>query len=230
MHSNIIQNWSKQPPTPPWVTLLIILLCLLLTAAYNLVDQQQKFTLMVYLGYNPATVNDMFQQGPSFWWSHSSLSLVSSMFLHGSWLHVLGNMAFLLIFGLPVERHMGTWGFLAVYVLGGALTNAVVSVGVPKEATPIIGASGGVSVIIGTYLGLFPRGRIGLIVPLGLYFQFARLPALLVIGSWFTLQLLYTMFGPILNTAVAWLTHVAGFAIGLCAALLVRAVRTIRRK
>ena len=83
------------------------------------------------------------------------------------------------------------------------------------------------SAVVGAYLGLFPRRRMGLFLPLGLYLQFARVPSLLVIGSWFTLQLLYTVFGPI-DAAVAWWTHVAGFALGLSFALLTRAMTLVR--
>ena len=99
---------------------------------------------------------------------------------------------------------------------------------VPQLNTPIIGASGAISAVVGAYLGLFPGRRIGLFLPLGLYLQFARVPALLVIGSWFTLQLLYTVFGPI-NAAVAWWTHLAGFAVGLSITLLNRSMAQLRR-
>ncbi|NIV20409.1 MAG: rhomboid family intramembrane serine protease, partial [Gammaproteobacteria bacterium] len=74
----------------------------------------------------------------------------------------------------------------------------------------VIGASGAVSAVVGASLGLFPRRRIGLYLPLGLYVQFVRVPALLVIGSWFTLQLVYSVVGPI-SGAMAWWTHLAGF-------------------
>jgi membrane associated rhomboid family serine protease len=87
--------------------------------------------------------------------------------------------------------------------------------------TPVIGASGGVSALIGIYLGLFPVSRMGLWLPLGLYLQFARVPAILVIGSWFTLQLIYTVFGG-QDGAVAWWAHIAGFVAGVVVAILLR--------
>ena len=92
---------------------------------------------------------------------------------------------------------------------------------------PIIGASGAVSVIVGVYLGLFPGRRIGLYLPLGLYLQFARVPAILVIGSWFTLQLVYTVLGPITGV-VAWWTHMTGFTLGLIYALMARALTQVK--
>ncbi|MDT8319434.1 MAG: rhomboid family intramembrane serine protease [Xanthomonadales bacterium] len=153
--------------------------------------------------------------------------MLISLFIHAGWLHLLGNLGYLLVFGIKVEQRFGALVMLLVFLLGGTLANLIVALRVTQIDTPIIGASGAVSAVVGTYLGLFPRRRIGLFLPLGLYLQFARVPALLVIGSWFTLQLLYTVFGP-MNGAVAWWTHVAGFAVGLCFALLTRALAQVR--
>lgn len=103
----------------------------------------------------------------------------------------------------------------------GSLANLYVVFQLAETSVPVVGASGGVSAIIGIYLGLFPGRRMGLWIPLGLYLQFARVPALLVIGSWFTLQLLYSVFGP-MSGAVAWWSHVAGFVAGLLTAVILR--------
>ena len=100
---------------------------------------------------------------------------------------------------------------VVVFVICGALANLFVAVRLPELISPIVGASGAVSAVVGAYLGLFPTRRIGLLLPLGLYLQFARVPAVIVIGSWFTLQLVYTVLGPI-SGVVAWWTHMAGFA------------------
>jgi membrane associated rhomboid family serine protease len=169
----------------------------------------------------------LLEQNLRSWWDVPALSLVTALFVHASWLHLLGNLAYLWVFGIKVEQGLGAVATLVVFVLGGALANVIVALRLPQLETPIIGASGAVSAVVGTYLGLFPRRRIGLFLPLGVYLQFARVPALLVIGSWFTLQLLYTAFGPI-NAAVAWWTHLAGFALGLSFALMVRALALIR--
>lgn len=178
-------------------------------------------------GMRPSTVSMLLSQNPAKWWNAEALSLVTSLFIHASWLHLLGNLAYLWVFGIKVEQRLGSLGITLVYLLGGALANVIVALRLPQLDTPIIGASGAVSAVVGAYLGLFPGRRIGLFLPLGLYLQFARVPALLVIGSWFTLQLLYTVFGPI-NGAVAWWTHVAGFALGLSFSLIARALAQIR--
>ncbi|MGD8930463.1 MAG: rhomboid family intramembrane serine protease, partial [Lysobacterales bacterium] len=156
-----------------------------------------------------------------------ALTVATSLFVHASWLHLVGNLVYLWVFGIKVEQRLGALGLITVFLLGGALANVIVALRVPQLETPIIGASGAISAVVGAYLGLFPRRRIGLFLPLGVYLQFARVPALLVIGSWFTLQLLYTAFGPI-DAAVAWWTHLAGFALGVSFALLTRALVQVR--
>ena len=159
------------------------------------------------------------------------LRLVSALFLHADWTHLLGNLVFLLIFGLPAERAMGAWRLLALFLLGGAVANlaAVVVIGTPDRL--IIGASGAVSALMGAYVALFPGARLGVVVPLGLFLQFVKVPAALLIGVWALLQLVFTFTGPTFG-AVAWSAHLAGFAFGGGFALIARAgiARRLRRK
>jgi len=177
-------------------------------------------------GTYPNEVVQVFRQSIFEWNDHRLLTLFTALFIHASWLHLLGNMVYLWVFGIPLERRLGWTGMLFVFFFGGALANLFVCLRLPELMTPIIGASGAVSAVVGAYLGLFPSARIGMLLPLGLYLQFARIPAVLVIGSWFTLQLVYTVFGPITGV-VAWWTHMAGFTLGLIFALLARATAQI---
>lgn len=176
-----------------------------------------------FWGFRPAAISEMVGLSTTHWRDPGLLNLFSALFVHSNWLHLAGNLAYLWVFGIAVERGIGHWKFALLFLLVGAFANLFVSLRVPELERSIIGASGGVSAVIGAYLALFPARRIGLWLPLGLFLQFARIPALLVIGSWFTLQLLYTVFGPI-SGAVAWWTHVAGFVAGLLAALGLRMV------
>jgi membrane associated rhomboid family serine protease len=178
-------------------------------------------------GVLPSELAQLFQQPFDSWADYRLLTLVSALFMHASWLHLLGNMVYLWVFGMPLERRLGSFGMLLVFVFCGALANLFVVMRLPELTSPIIGASGAVSAVVGAYLGLFPARRIGMLLPLGLYLQFARVPAVIVIGSWFTLQLVYTVLGPITGI-VAWWTHMAGFALGLIFALLVRASAQIK--
>ena len=152
----------------------------------------------------------------------SVLRLFSALFLHADWIHLLGNLIFLLIFGLPAERVMGGWRFLTLFLLGGAVANlaAVLAIGAPDSV--IIGASGAVSAVIGAYLALFPGARLGVVLPLGLFLEFVRVPAPLLIGLWALLQVVFAYSGPTFGT-VAWPAHIAGFLFGVVFALFTRA-------
>ena len=183
--------------------------------------------MLEFGGVLPSQLAQVLNLPVSGWADYQLLSLISALFIHVSWLHLLGNMVYLWVFGMPLERRLGGLGMVVVFVFAGALANLFVAMRLPGLSSPIVGASGAVSAVVGAYLGLFPYRRIGMLLPLGLYLQFARIPAVLVIGSWFTLQLVYTVLGPITGI-VAWWTHMAGFALGLIFALLVRATVQIK--
>jgi len=223
----IVTNWSEHPPHPPFVTISISLVCILALLIYTGLNPLMQQAMIDMGGMQPSALSALLSKTPSSWWNLSALSLVTSLFIHASWLHLLGNLSYFWVFGIKVEKRLGSVWIILIFLLGGALANMIVALRLPQLETPIIGASGAISAVVGAYLGLFPRRRIGLFLPLGVYLQFARVPALLVIGSWFTLQLLYTVFGPI-NGAVAWWTHLAGFALGLSFALIARALAQIR--
>ena len=133
----------------------------------------------------------------------SVLRLFSALFLHADWIHLLGNLVFLLIFGLPAERVMGGGRFSSLFLVGGAVANlaAVLAIGAPDRV--IIGASGAVSSVIGAYLALFPGARLGVVLPLGMFLEFVRVPASLLIGLWVLLQVVFAYSGPAFG-AVAW--------------------------
>lgn len=152
----------------------------------------------------------------------SVLRLFSALFLHADWIHLLGNLVFLLIFGLPAERVMGGWRFLLLFLIGGAVANlaAVLTIDAPDRV--IIGASGAVSAVIGAYLALFPGAKLGVVLPLGLFLEFVRVPASLLIGLWALLQVVFAYSGPAFGT-VAWPAHIVGFLFGIVFALLTRA-------
>ena len=152
----------------------------------------------------------------------SVLRLFSALFLHADWIHLLGNLVFLLIFGLPAERVMGGGRFSSLFLVGGAVANlaAVLAIGAPDRV--IIGASGAVSSVIGAYLALFPGARLGVVLPLGVFLEFVRVPASLLIGLWVLLQVVFAYSGPAFG-GVAWPAHIAGFLFGVVFALFTRA-------
>jgi membrane associated rhomboid family serine protease len=142
-------------------------------------------------------------------------SVFVSMFLHGGWLHLAGNMLFLWIFGNNVEDRLGRLAFIALYVLGGlAATGLQISFD-PSAAVPNVGASGAIASILGSYLVLFPRARIHTLV-IFVFISSVELPAAFVLIAWFVLQL-FSGVGQMgqLSGGVAYWAHVGGFAFGL---------------
>ena len=145
--------------------------------------------------------------------------LVSALFIHADWIHLTTNLLFLIIFGVPTERALGAGRFLVLFVIGGALANLVGALTLAATNSPIIGSSGAVSSVVGAYLVLYPRARLGLVLPLGIFLEFVRVPASMLIGFWAGLQILFTYVGPAFG-AVAWWTHIGGFLLGILFAIL----------
>jgi len=147
------------------------------------------------------------------------LSILSSMFLHAGWLHLLGNMLFLWIFGDNVEDALGKVGYLAFYLLGGVAAGALQFVLAPNSTIPNVGASGAIAAVLGAYIVLYPRARILTAV---FYFliAFVELPAFVVLGLWFALQLFQGVsgLGADVNSGVAFWAHVGGFVFGVLVA------------
>lgn len=153
------------------------------------------------------------------------IPIFASMFLHGGWLHLLGNMLFLFVFGRSVEDRYGHFKFLIIYFLGGfggALVHILLNVG---SHTPSIGASGAIAAILGAYFVTFPRARIKTLIFLVVFFWIIELPAVLVLGYWFLIQFLqayYQMLSIQSATAggIAFWAHVGGFLSGLLLAVM----------
>ncbi len=142
------------------------------------------------------------------------LAVVVSMFLHGSVMHVLGNMLFLWIFGNNVEDQLGHAGYLALYLVGGIVASAVHIVGNLDSTVPFVGASGAIAVVMGAYFVWFPRARV---LTLLFFFIPVYLPAVILLGLWFVLQ-----FGTQSSSGVATLAHIGGFVFGALVAYLLR--------
>ena len=194
---------------------------LLIKIAFLFVAPETQQFLINHGGFQPGQISVAALSSQSGWLDKNLLTLLTALFIHADWPHLLGNLAYLMVFGVAVEKALGNWLFGVLFLLLGGLANLYAAIHLGDLATPIIGASSGVSAVMGIYLGLFPRRRMGLWIPLGLYLDFVRVPALMVIGSWFTLQLLYSIFGPV-ETQVAWSAHIAGFLLGLLAATVLR--------
>ncbi len=154
------------------------------------------------------------------------LPLFTFMFLHGGWLHLIGNMLFLFVFGRSIEDRFGHLKFLLIYFLSGfgsALLHVVLNAG---SRVPTIGASGAIAGILGAYFVCFPRARITTLIPLFFFFWTVEVPALLLLGYWFLIQFLTGFQMLAIQSAtgggVAWWAHVGGFLVGMFLALSMR--------
>jgi len=142
-------------------------------------------------------------------------TLVTSMFMHGSWMHLLGNMWFLWVFGNNIEDSMGHGRFVCFYLLTGILASAAHVAVDPASAVPVVGASGAISGIMGAYLLLYPKVRIQTLFVLVIFIRVWRVPAWVMLGYWFLIQLASGAVAGGQGGGVAFWAHVGGFVAGL---------------
>ncbi len=143
-------------------------------------------------------------------------TLLTSTFLHGGWLHLIGNMWYLWIFGDNIEDRLGHARFLLFYLAGGIAAGFIHYLSAASSAVPTVGASGAIAAVLGAYLVAFPRARVLTLVPIFIFLQFIWLPAVLVLGLWFVFQ----FFSGALSLGasgggIAWWAHIGGFVFGM---------------
>jgi len=144
-----------------------------------------------------------------------AMSVFTSMFLHGGFLHLGGNMLYLWIFGNNIEDVMGKGRFIFFYLICGIVAVYSHASFEPQSRFPMIGASGAVSGVLGAYILLFPRARVLTLVPLGFFTQLMRIPAVVVLGFWFLVQIFNSLLTPPGAGGVAWFAHIGGFVAGM---------------
>jgi membrane associated rhomboid family serine protease len=152
---------------------------------------------------------------------------LTSMFLHGGWMHLIGNMLYLWIFGNNIEDSLGHFRFLLFYLLGGLFAALTQIYAYPNSPVPMIGASGAIAGVLGGYLLLFPRARVLTLVFFVIIIRLIRIPALIVLGFWFLMQLL--SLGGAAKGNIAFYAHIGGFISGL-ALVKIFQPRMIRRR
>jgi len=201
---------STRSRSSPMVVYLIIAACV---AAFlytvGLGSDQARMGFYTSYGAIPRAIT----QGP---WPAPWLSLLTSIFLHGSWLHLGGNMLYLWVFGDNVEDAMGHGGFLLFYMLTGVIAALAHVATQPASLEPLIGASGAIAGVLGAYLVLYPRARVTSLMILFPFIRLIDLPAVLVLSLWFVLQLyqgLATLGASGVATVAFW-AHVGGFIAG----------------
>jgi membrane associated rhomboid family serine protease len=146
---------------------------------------------------------------------HHTSTLITSMFMHSGWMHIIGNMVFLWAFGPAMEDAMGRFRFLFFYLLGGVTAMAAQVLADPSSTIPCLGASGAIAAVMGAFIVTFPRDRIRALIFFLIFFRVAYIPAVFLIGFWFLMQVLN--FGAVADVrtgGVAYIAHIAGFIFG----------------
>jgi len=158
------------------------------------------------------------------------LSIFTAMFLHGGWLHLIGNMLYLWIFGDNVEEVLGPFRFPIFYLLCGVVASLVQIYSNFRSDIPALGASGAIAGILAAYIRLYPKAKVAVLVPVFYFLRSVILPAWLVLGLWFLIQILEAHMLPVKDTGgVAYFAHIGGFVAGLLFLPLLRP-RTTRRR
>mgnify|MGYP001577601750 CR=1 FL=1 len=198
----------------PVVTVAFIAACVLAFLWQMGLGSRGNEAAIMALGVIPAVLLDRVDLPPELALVPATLTPLTSMFLHGGFMHLAGNMLYLWIFGNNVEDAMGHVRFVIFYVLCGIAAVFGQVLQNPGSEIPMIGASGAISGVLGAYLLLYPHARVLVAIPLGFILHTMRLPAAIVLGLWFVIQIFSSLAagdGP----GVAWFAHIGGFIAGL---------------
>ena len=206
---------ERASAAPPYVTYGLIAVCGAVYVWQCVLDDSTSRHAVVALGAIPAVLLTDARLPGDYVWIPRYATPLTSMFLHAGWLHLLGNMLFLWIFGNNVEHAMGHGRFLAFYLLCGVAALLAQAFGNPHSAYPIVGASGAISGVLGAYLLLFPRARVLTLVLLPFFFTTVPVPAMLLLLVWFAAQLLRDAAAAGGEASVAFRAHIGGFVAGL---------------
>jgi membrane associated rhomboid family serine protease len=201
--------------TLPLLNYLLIGSCVVTYLWQLSLSEEGRQVLILGLGFIPATLLGDAVLPPELARVPPAATLVTSMFLHGGWGHLAGNMLYLYIFGRQVEGAMGHWRYALFYLLCGALAALAEAVTNVDSRSPMIGASGAISGVLGAYLVLRPRGRILMINLFAWPSRLVHVPAVAVLGVWFLLQVVASLAAGGEQEEVAWVAHIAGFVIGM---------------
>jgi len=212
----------------PVLTVGLIGACVLVFLWQSSLGEEGGLRAIYSFGLIPAVLFDHVVLTEELARVPATATLVTSMFMHGGWGHLLGNMLYLWIFGNNIEDRLGHGRFILFYLLCGLAAAFAQALPDTASQVPMVGASGAISGVLGAYLLLFPHARILVLIPIGFYPYTLRLPALAVLGLWFLLQLISSMATTPGEGGVAFGAHIGGFVAGL--ALLPLFLLTVRRR
>jgi len=199
----------------PYVTYTFMVACIL-AFVWQITQTPGLQNVIVYaLGVIPAVLFGGLELDPELVWVPPTLTVFTSMFLHGGWMHLIGNMLYLWVFGNNIEAAMGHIKYFLFYVLCGAA--AVLAQALPDTGSqiPMIGASGAISGVLGAYMLLYPMARVTVFIPIVIMLYRMKIPALFVLGVWFLMQLFSSFTSSSEGGGVAFGAHIGGSIAGM---------------
>ncbi len=201
--------------TRPMITVLLIVANVVVFLYQFSLGSGAGQQLIYTFGMIPARIPELFA-GHDVTVRQAIWPLLTSIFLHGGWLHLIGNLWFLWVFGDNVEDYLGHFKYLLFYLLCGVGAGVVHALANLGSTVPAVGASGAISGVLGAYIVLYPRARVVTLVPLVFFFFTVQLPAVVVLGYWFLIQFLSGLseVGTRHLGGVAWWAHIGGFVLG----------------
>ena len=205
-----------------YVTVAAIAACVAVFLWQLGLDPREARRALLAYGVVPAVLFDYKDLPAAIAVVPAPLTLVTSMFLHGGWMHLLGNMLFLWVLGDNVEDATGHARFVVFYLLAGIAAGLAQSAVAPQSTVPMIGASGAISGVLGAYFILFPHASVLTLVIFGFFWRVVRIPAILVLGFWMVVQILNGLGSFGAGGGVAWFAHIGGFFAGMGLLLLLR--------
>ena len=198
----------------PFITVGLIVGCALVFLWQSSLDVYGARHAVFALGAIPAVLFDRAHLPAELVLVPAWATAFTSMFMHGGWMHIIGNMLYLWIFGNNVEDSMGAVRFTVFYLVCGLLALVAHAAPNPDSQIPLVGASGAVSGVLGAYLLLYPHARVLVAIPLGFLIHTMRIRAVWVLGGWFLLQLVNSAMVGAEGAGVAWDAHIGGFLAG----------------
>ena len=198
--------------TTPFVTVALLLANIVVFIYEVLLPPEAGQALIYQMGLIPAEITTGASFHPEF---PLPLTVFTSMFLHGGWFHLGSNMLFLWIFGNNIEDASGHFRFLVFYLLCGIAAAGTQVIATPASEIPMVGASGAIAGVLGAYMLLYPHARVLTLVPIFIFIRIMYLPAVVVLGLWFVLQILLSSSSRSGAGGVAFFAHIGGFVAGM---------------
>ena len=197
---------KDENPTKKKCYTRFIILFICVVVFFFQISSHETNLITYYFGFKPASFFNNFDK-PTFF---PTLTLLTSIFMHGSWMHLIGNMMYLIIFADNVEDVLGTKKFILFYLLSGIFASFSQAFMDFSSEIPMIGASGAIAGVLGAYLFYFPRAKILVLIPFFIFFTI-RVPASILLIFWFVFQFLNLSN---VESSVAWMAHIGGFVFG----------------